>query len=132
MATSSPAPLPAPPAPAAPAAPAERPSQPRIRGGVEAAFRDALVESFEGLALCDRNLIRLHHCHGRGVDQLAAMLSTHPTAVVRQLARLRDRLLREVGRGLAARLPLDRDALDRLLDVVHRRFDIALARVLRS
>ncbi|HMG56455.1 MAG TPA: hypothetical protein VK601_23305 [Kofleriaceae bacterium] len=111
---------------------AERPSQARIRGGVEAAFRDALLEAFDGLPLCDRNLIRLHHCHGRGVDQLAEMLSTQRAAVVRQLARLRERLLRDVRRGLAARLPLDRDALDRLLDVVHSRLDIALARVLRS
>jgi RNA polymerase sigma-70 factor (ECF subfamily) len=110
----------------------ERASQAQIRGGVEAGFRGALVDSFERLDLCDRNLLRLHHGHGRGVAQLAAMLSTHPATVARQLARLRERLLRDTRRGLAARLPLDGDELDRLIDLARRRFDLAIARVLRA
>jgi RNA polymerase sigma-70 factor len=111
---------------------AERPSRPEVCTSVEAAFRDALLESLDGLPLCDRNLISFHHFHGLGADQLAEMFSTHRASVVRQLGRIRERLLRDTRRGLAARLPLPKDALDRVLDVARGRFDVAIARVLRA
>ena len=111
---------------------AERRSQPRLCTSVETAFRDALIDSLDGLPLGDRNLIAFHHVHGLGADQLAEMFSTHRAAVVRQLGRIRERLLRDTRRGLVARLALDKDALDRVLDVARSRFDIAIARVLRA
>lgn len=110
----------------------ERVSQMRLLAGAEAAFRDALVESLESLELCDRNLLRFHYFHGLGVDQLAEMFSSHRTAVLRQLGRIRDRMLRDTRRGLAARLPLDKSQLDRLFDIARDRFDLAITRVLRS
>lgn len=97
---------------------------------VETAFRDALIESLDGLPLGDRNLICFHYFHGLGADQLAEMFSTHRAAVVRRLGRIRERLLRDTRHGLAARLPLEH-ALDRVLDVARSRFDLAIARVLR-
>ena len=120
------------------ASPASRPqvadhrSPPWPGPSVETAFRDALVESLHGLPLCERNLLGFHYFHGLGADQLAEMFSTHRSAMVRQLGRIRERLLRDTGRGLAARLALPRDVLDRVLDVARSRFDVALARVLRS
>jgi len=108
-----------------------RTSQVRFAASVEAAFRAALIESFNGLPLCDRNLLRFHYFHGLGPDQLAEMFGSHRAAVVRQLARIRERVLRDTRRGLAARLPLDRDRLDHLLDVARARFDPAIASVLR-
>jgi DNA-directed RNA polymerase specialized sigma24 family protein len=112
---------------------AERQSQPRLCTSVETAFRDALIESLDGLPLCDRNLIGFHYVHGLGADQLAEMFSTHRAAVVRRLGRIRERLLRDTRRGLAARLVPERSpALDRVLDVARSRFDVAIARVLRA
>jgi DNA-directed RNA polymerase specialized sigma24 family protein len=112
---------------------AERQSQPGLCTSVETAFRDALIESLDGLPLCDRNLISFHYFHGLGADQLAEMFSTHRAAVVRRLGRIRERLLRETRRGLAARLAPERSpALDRVLDVARSRFDVAIARVLRA
>jgi DNA-directed RNA polymerase specialized sigma24 family protein len=111
---------------------AERRSQPKVWTSVETAFRDALLDSLDGLPLCDHNLLRFHYFHGLGADQLAEMFSTHRAAVVRQLGRIRERLLRDTRRGLAARLPLDKDALDRVIDVARGRFEVAIARVLRA
>jgi len=112
---------------------AERQRQPGLCTSVEAAFRDALIESLDGLPLCDRNLISFHYFHGLGADQLAEMFSTHRAAVVRRLGRIRERLLRDTGRGLAARLAPERSpALDRVLDVARSRLDVAIARVLRA
>jgi RNA polymerase sigma-70 factor (ECF subfamily) len=110
----------------------ERPAPARFLIDAEAAFRDALLESFEGLALCDRNMLRFHYFHGLGVDQLAELCCSHRPAVVRQLARIRERMLRDARRGLAARLPLDRHQLDRLLEVARGRFDLAITRILRA
>ena len=110
----------------------ERVSQLRLLSRAEAAFRDALIESLEGLELCDRNLLGFHYFHGLTVDQLAEMYSCPRAAVARHLARIRERMLRDTRRGLAARLPLGKAELDRLLDVARSRFDLAITRVLRS
>jgi hypothetical protein len=109
----------------------EPPSLDRIPG-VEAAFRDALTESFHGLELCDRNVLRFHYFHRLTVDQLADVLRSHRAAVIRQLARIRERILRETRRTLAARLMLERHELDQLHDVARQRFDLAITWLLRS
>jgi DNA-directed RNA polymerase specialized sigma24 family protein len=103
---------------------------------VEPAFRDAVTDCVARLELCDRNLITFHYVHGVGVDQLCEMFSIPRTGMVRQLARIRERVLRDLRSALAARLPLDRDELraeiDRLLELARRRFDHVVARVLRA
>ncbi len=106
--------------------------QARALADAEAAFRDVLAQSLAGLELRDRNLLRFHYFHGLGVDQVAALCCRPRTTVVRQLARIRARMLRDTRRGLAARLPLARPELDRLVDLADRRFDVALARLLRA
>jgi len=110
----------------------ERPSQARLLAGAEAAFRAALTDSFAGLELCDRNLLRFHYFHALTVDQLAHMFCSDRATIARQLGRIRERMLRDTRRGLATRLPLDRSELERLLDIARNRFDLAVTRVLRS
>jgi RNA polymerase sigma-70 factor len=117
---------------AAPCFPPERASQARFLVGAEAAFRNALTDSIEGLELCDRNMLRFHYFHGLTVDQLADMFCSHRAAVVRQLARIRERVLRDTRRGLAHRLELDKHQLDRLVDLARSRLDLAITRVLRT
>jgi hypothetical protein len=103
-----------------------------LGGSVEAAFRDALTDSFERLELSDRNMLRFHHARGLPVAQLARLFCSQPAAVSRQLARLRERMLRDTRRGLASRLALDPAELDRLIELARDRFDVALARILRA
>jgi hypothetical protein len=102
----------------------------------EPAFRDAVTDCVARLELCDRNLITFHYVHGVGVDQLCEMFSMPRTGMVRQLARIRERELRDLRRSLAARQPLDgneiSDEIDRLLELARRRFDHVIARVLRA
>jgi len=110
----------------------EPPVPARFLVGAEAAFRGALTDSLEALELCDRNMLRFHYFHGLRVDQLADMFCIHRTAVIRQLAKIRERMLRDTRRGLAERLRLDRHELDHLIDVARRRFDLALTCLLRT
>jgi RNA polymerase sigma-70 factor len=98
----------------------------------EAAFRDALTDSLDGLELCDRNMLRFHYFHGLSIDQLANMFCSQRAAVVRQLARIRERVLRDTRRGLAVRLEVDKHQLDHLADLARSRLDLAIARVLRT
>jgi DNA-directed RNA polymerase specialized sigma24 family protein len=105
--------------------------QARLQADAEAAFRDVLAHSLAGLELCDRNLITFHHVHSLSVDQLAEMFCRPRAAVVRQLGRIRERLLREIDRGLAARLVLTRPELERLLDLARSHLDHAITRLLR-
>ena len=111
---------------------AEPPVPARFLVGAEAAFRGALTDSLDALALCDRNMLRFHYFHRLRVDQLADMFCIHRAAVIRQLARIRERMLRDTRRGLAARLPLDRHELDHLMDLARSRFDLAITCLLRT
>jgi RNA polymerase sigma-70 factor, ECF subfamily len=116
----------------APPRPAERPSAERLSARAEEAFRDALTESFDRLELCDRNMLRFHYFRGLNIEQLAALFCGHPAAVIRQLVRIRERLLRDTRRDLAARLGLDRRGLDRVIDLARDRFDLAIMRIVRA
>lgn len=98
----------------------------------EAACRDALSASLAALEVCDRNLLRFHYFHGLTIGQLAEMFSTPRPAVLRQLARIRERMLRDTRRGLTARLSLGKAELDQLAELIRQRFDLAVARILRT
>ena len=100
--------------------------------GTESAFRDALTTSIDRLELGDRNLLRFRYFHGLQLGQLADMFGSHAPTIQRRLARIREQLLRDTRRGLAARLPLAQPELDQLLALIRSRFDIALTRVLRA
>jgi RNA polymerase sigma-70 factor len=118
---------------AAPVFPLTEPPVPaRFLVDAEAAFRGALTDSLDGLELCDRNMLRFHYFHGLSVDQLADMFCSQRAAVVRQLARIRERVLRDTRRGLAARLPVDKHQLEHLIDLARSRLDLAITRVLRT
>jgi DNA-directed RNA polymerase specialized sigma24 family protein len=106
--------------------------QARRNADAEAAFRDVLARSLAGLELCDLNLLTFHHVHRLSVDQLAEMFCRPRAAVARQLGRIRERLLREIQRGLATRLVLPRPELERLLDLARSHLDHAIARLLRA
>jgi RNA polymerase sigma-70 factor len=121
MLASCPAPLSDPPSP---------PHPPHVGAGAEVAFREALTDGFDRLELCDRNLLRFHCFHRLSADQLAEMFCVPRAAMTRQLAKIRDRVLRETRRGLAIRLALDKRALDELLDLARSRFDLVMARML--
>lgn len=98
----------------------------------EAAFRAALLDALHGLALGDRNLVRLHYGHRRSLVELAAMFSTQPAAIARQLARICERLLRDIRRGLAARLARPRREIDALMTLARGCLELAIASVLRA
>jgi len=117
---------------AAPPRATERPSSERLLASADEALREALTESFDRLELCDRNMLRFHYCRGLNIEKLAGLFCSHPAAVVRQLVRIRERLLRDCRRTLATRLGLERPALDRLIDLARDRFDLAIARILRA
>lgn len=117
---------------AAPALPGAEQSSARFSVDAEAALRRALTDSFEGLEVCNRNMLRFHYFHRLTVDQLADVFCSHRAAVVRRLAKIRERMLRDTRRGLAARLPLDKHELDRLIDIARSRFDFAITRILRT
>jgi len=117
--------------PPASASPVTEPRVPEhLRARAEAAFRAALTDSLDHLALCDRNLLRFHYVHGLGAAQLAKMFSRSRSAMIRQLARIRERMLRDTRRGLAGRLAIGRRELDHLSEVARHRFDHAIARIL--
>ncbi|HET9622618.1 MAG TPA: hypothetical protein VFP84_14700 [Kofleriaceae bacterium] len=117
---------------ASPAAPVPPPAAPgsRLLVDAEAACRAALLASLAALEVGDCNLLRFHYLHGVALAPLADMFCTPPSAMARQLARLRERIVRDTRRGLAARLALGKPELDRLADIVRARFDHVIARVL--
>ena len=82
---------------AAPCFPPERASQARFLVGAEAAFRNALTDSIEGLELCDRNMLRFHYFHG-----LTARLAVDKHGLDHLVDRARSRLDLAITRVLRA------------------------------
>jgi DNA-directed RNA polymerase specialized sigma24 family protein len=97
----------------------------------EGAFRAALTASLDDLPVADQNLLHFHYRRGLPTAQLAELFCASPSAIVRQLDRVRERLLRDVRRHLAARTQLARPQLDQLLELARQRLDPALRSVLR-
>ncbi len=112
------------------AAVASPPNPTAWKAQVDAAFRDALVQSLDALELRDRNFVRFHYFHGLTIGRLAAMLHVPEAAAVRQRHRIRERVLADTRRRLGRRLPAA--TVDRLIEIARDRLDLTIGCVLRS
>jgi RNA polymerase sigma-70 factor (ECF subfamily) len=93
------------------------------------AAADALRTAFAALSPRDRNLMRMHHLHGRTVDELAPTLGVHRATVARWIAAAREQLLAETRNGLV-RLDIGASTLDSILQGIASEVDVSVVRLL--
>lgn len=96
------------------------------------AFKEAFEDAVSALEPRERNLLRLHFLRRVTLDALATMYGAHRATIVRQLARIRDRLDRATRDGLRERLGADRREVDSVMEEIRSRFDVSVERLLRT
>jgi RNA polymerase sigma-70 factor (ECF subfamily) len=104
-------------------------------GIVKAQYREQFAAAFQ-VALAElepaqRNLLRLHHLHGLGVDALAPVLGVHRSNVARRIQKARRALLANTRRRLQIELAIGRDDFEQLMTMIASRLDLSLERYMK-
>ncbi len=109
---------------------AESPELLLVKAEYRAAFRDAFRGAVSALDAHDKNLLRLHLVGGLTLAELATMYGQHRATIVRQLARIREGLLRTTRASLVATLRIDARELESLWNLVQSRLDVSVMSLL--
>ncbi len=113
---------------AAPGSPEDTYLLDRYRKDFAAAFADALMK----LEPRDRNLIRLHHIDGVGLDALAQMYKVHASTISRWVSKARDALFDDTRDQLRQRLKLSKSEFSDIMAIVRSQLDVSISRYLRD
>jgi len=95
-----------------------------------AAFRQAFLDTLEGLSGRDKTLLRQSVMHGLSVREIARMHGVHHATVARWLANARSMLLEGTRTVLAERLRVSGQELDSIMGLIESRLEVSIARVL--
>lgn len=95
-----------------------------------AAFKTAFAAAVGTLSFHDRMLLRQHYLDELGIDELARLHRVHRSTAARWLAMLREKVLAETQRGLAAELPIDRAELHAVMELIRSRLEVSISRLL--
>jgi RNA polymerase sigma-70 factor (ECF subfamily) len=88
----------------------------------QSAFREAVV----ALTSEDRNLLRYHYLDGLNIDHIGAIYGIHRVSAARRLTKVRQKLVLDTRRLLAARLRLHSEELESVLRLLESEVDISL------
>lgn len=98
------------------------------RGHFKAAFADA-IQRLDG---SDRVLLRQALVSRLTVEQLGALYGVHASTASRRVSKARETLLSHTREALLARLKLQRDEFDSILDLIRSRLDLSMTRLLSN
>jgi RNA polymerase sigma-70 factor (ECF subfamily) len=95
-------------------------------------FTRVFRESVSALAQRERTLLRLSYCDGLSASEIARLRQVHVSTISRQLASLRDQLLRTIEARLAQALTVPKHEVSSLLRLVAGSLDATLSSILRE
>jgi RNA polymerase sigma-70 factor (ECF subfamily) len=97
-----------------------------------AAFSQAFEAAVRKLTSRERNFLRLQSQAGMNVEQIAAMYNVHRATATRWLTKIREQLLAETQRGLAAELAISTRELESVMRLIQDNLDISVQRMLQT
>jgi RNA polymerase sigma-70 factor (ECF subfamily) len=97
-----------------------------------AEFREALAHALQNLSARERNLLRLHYLHGKGIDQIAAIYHVGRSTAARWLIKIRADLFSQVQSHLMQRLRITPTEFDSLARLVRSQLEISITGLLDS
>jgi RNA polymerase sigma-70 factor (ECF subfamily) len=103
-----------------------------LRSHFRPQFDQALKTAMGMLSARERTLLRMHHVHSVGVEQLGAMYRVHPSTASRWMARARARILTETRRLVRQSLRLSPSSWRSLLRVVRSELHVSIERALAT
>lgn len=101
-----------------------------IKAEYRAAFREAYRGALGGLDAHDKNLLRLHLVGGLTLAELATMYGQHRATVVRNLARIREAVLKATQRDLKQKLAVSERELESLFGLAQSQLDVSVMSLL--
>lgn len=101
-----------------------------IKAEYRAAFRDAYRGALAGLDAHDKNLLRLHLVGGLTLAELATMYGQHRATVVRNLARIREAILKATQGELKRKLAVSERELSSLFGLAQSQLDVSVMSLL--
>jgi RNA polymerase sigma-70 factor (ECF subfamily) len=121
-----------------PVAPADRlpdvrdtnnPEMQMLRRRYSAEYQRALREAWQGLAVRERTLLRLHFIDGRNVDEIGKRYQVHRATAARWIVAARQRVLDSMIRILETRIKLTKAEFNSIANLVGRELHISLSSV---
>ena len=109
---------------------ADSPELMLVKAEYRAAFRDAYRAALQELDAHDKNLLRLHLVGGLTLAELATMYGQHRATVVRNLARIRETILRSTEAALKKTLKLRPAELASVWGLVRSQLDVSVMSLL--
>jgi RNA polymerase sigma-70 factor (ECF subfamily) len=101
-----------------------------LKHAYRAAFKTAFTAALGALSFHDRMLLRQHYLDELGIDELARLHRVHRATAARWLATLREKVLADTQRALAAELPIDRAELAEVMELIKSRLEVSISRLL--
>lgn len=103
-----------------------------VKAEYRTAFRDAYRAALQALDPHDKNLLRLHLVGGLTLAELATMYGQHRATVVRNLARIRETILRSTEITLKKTLKLRPAELASVWGLVRSQLDVSVMSLLEG
>jgi len=111
-------------------APAPDPETAAVKAKCKTELAGAFREALAALPPRERTLLRYQVADGLSIDAIGAIYRVHRATVARWLATIRDDLVADTQRRLAARLRLDRDEVESVIRLVRSQLDLSIVRLL--
>jgi RNA polymerase sigma-70 factor (ECF subfamily) len=92
-------------------------------------YQRALYEAWQGLAVRERTLLRLHFIDGRNVDEIGKVYQVHRATAARWIVAARERVLDSMIRILATRVKLTKAEFNSIANLVGRELHISLSSI---
>ena len=94
-------------------------------------FESAMREGLAALSSRERNLLRYHFLEHFSIDRLAEIYGVHRATAARWIARAQKHLADETHARFAAKIPLAKGSMPRLIELIRSRLDLSLSGVLQ-
>lgn len=114
------------------AAPEDDPELGFLKSRYRVEFRKAFDETFAALSPRQRNLLRHSYLDQMNIDQIGHVYQVHRATAARWLAQARDDLLQGTKEALRARLEIDHEEYENLIQLIVSNLDVSIRSLLKS
>lgn len=101
-----------------------------LRARYKVAFQTAFHDALMSLDVAERNLLRLHHVEGLGIDEIAPVFQIHRATAARRLAKAREEISERARSLLVSRLRLTESECASIMGMILSQLDVSIVRVL--
>jgi RNA polymerase sigma-70 factor (ECF subfamily) len=103
-----------------------------LRGRYKEAFQGAFHDALMSLDVAERNVLRLHHVEGLGIDELAPIFKIHRATAARRLTKAREEISERTRTLLVERLRLSESECSSIMGMILSQLDVSIVRVLSA